>query len=94
MSAYSPLHNIKPQKYPAVLVTTANHDDRVVPHHSFKYTAQLQHVAGPVNESPLLCRIEVNAGHGAGKSLAMSIREMVDVYMFAAANMGVKYTKK
>ncbi|EFC48850.1 prolyl oligopeptidase family protein [Naegleria gruberi] len=94
LSAYSPLHNIKPQKYPAVLVTTANHDDRVVPHHSFKYTAQLQHVAGPVNESPLLCRIEVNAGHGAGKSLAMSIREMVDVYMFAAANMGVKYTKK
>ncbi|KAF0975107.1 hypothetical protein FDP41_005860 [Naegleria fowleri] len=88
---YSPLHNIKAQKYPAVLVTTANHDDRVVPHHSFKYTAQLQHVAGPVNEAPLLIRIETSAGHGAGKSLQKVIEEMADIYLFVANEMGIRF---
>ncbi|KAL9648103.1 hypothetical protein ABK040_007469 [Willaertia magna] len=88
---YSPLHNIKEQQYPAVLVTTANHDDRVVPHHSFKYTAQLQHVCGKSNTKPLLVRIETSAGHGAGKSLTKSIEEICDIYIFAASEMGIKF---
>ena len=66
---YSPLHNIKPAKYPAMLVTTADHDDRVVPLHTFKFMAELQHQAGQGNiegQRPLLTRIDVNAGHGGG----------------------------
>jgi len=82
---YSPLHNIKEQKYPAMLVTTADHDDRVVPLHSFKYVAELQHVAGNVpDQRPLLIRIDVNAGHGAGKPTSMIIQEVADVQGFIA----------
>ena len=88
---YSPLHNIKAQQYPATLITTANHDDRVVPHHSFKYAAQLQHVAGKENKKPLYIRIETSAGHGAGKSLTKSIEEMIDLYMFTANEMGIRF---
>ena len=64
---YSPLHTIKAQKYPSMLICTADHDDRVVPLHTFKYMAELQHTASEVEgQRPLLTRIDVNAGHGAG----------------------------
>ncbi len=86
---YSPLHNIKKGgKYPAVLVTTSDHDDRVVPAHSFKYTATLQESQG--GEKPILIRIEVNAGHGAGKPTAKVIQEQVDVYGFLVKELGMK----
>lgn len=79
--AYSPLHNLKADKhYPATLVTTADHDDRVVPAHSFKFAAELQHVhTGP---NPTLIRIQTQAGHGAGKPTSMIINEHADVFAF------------
>ena len=84
---YSPLHNIKPGvDYPAVMVTTADHDDRVVPAHSFKYAATLQEKAG--GESPHLIRIETNSGHGAS-NLQKSLEETADVYSFIWANVGL-----
>lgn len=84
--AYSPLHNIKAgATYPAVLVTTADHDDRVVPAHSFKYTAALQ--AADTGPAPKLIRIEVNAGHGAGKPTSKIIEERSDVLAFIANAM-------
>jgi prolyl oligopeptidase len=85
---YSPLHNIKKGgKYPAVLVTTADHDDRVVPAHSFKYTAALQEAQA--GDRPILIRIEVNAGHGAGKPTAKVIQENADVYGFLVKELGM-----
>jgi prolyl oligopeptidase len=79
--AYSPLHNLKPgTEYPATLVTTADHDDRVVPAHSFKFTAALQ--AAHAGENPVLIRIETKAGHGAGKPTAKVIEEIADRYAF------------
>ena len=87
--SYSPLHNIDPEAtYPAVMVTTADHDDRVVPAHSFKYAATLQEKR-PDNISPLLIRIETNAGHGAGMSMEKRIQLTADMYSFAWYNMGV-----
>ncbi|MBN2779222.1 MAG: S9 family peptidase [Bacteroidales bacterium] len=84
--AYSPLHNIKPDvEYPAVLVTTADHDDRVVPAHSFKYIATLQNAYKGLN--PVLIRIETQAGHGGGKPTDKMIDEIVDQYAFAFYNM-------
>ena len=83
---YSPLHNIKPKNYPATLVTTADHDDRVVPAHSFKYIATLQE--NQKGNNPVLIRIDVKAGHGAGKPLSKQIDEMVDIYAFAWHYMG------
>ncbi|GEO02796.1 prolyl endopeptidase [Adhaeribacter aerolatus] len=85
---FSPLHNIKDGvSYPATLVTTADHDDRVVPAHSFKYIARLQEKgAGP---NPYLIRVAVNAGHGAGKSTAQQIEEATDIWSFVYQNMGV-----
>jgi prolyl oligopeptidase len=81
--AYSPLHNIrKGAKYPAVLITTADHDDRVVPAHSFKYAAALQAAQG--GDAPILIRIETRAGHGAGKPTTKQIEEAADVYSFLA----------
>jgi prolyl oligopeptidase len=79
--AYSPLHNLRPgTAYPSTLITTADHDDRVVPAHSFKFAAELQVCqAGP---SPVLIRIDVNAGHGAGKSTQLQIAEWADVWSF------------
>ncbi len=79
--AYSPLHNIrKGAAYPAVLVTTADHDDRVVPAHSFKYAAALQAAQG--GDAPVLIRIETKAGHGAGKPTTKQIEEAADLYAF------------
>lgn len=84
---YSPLHNINSLAYPAVLVTTADHDDRVVPAHSFKYIATLQErQTGP---SPVLIRIETKAGHGGGKPTAKIIEETADIFAFTFWNVGV-----
>ena len=84
--AYSPLHNIKSGvKYPAVLITTGDHDDRVVPAHSFKYAATLQ--AADTGAAPKLIRIETNAGHGAGKPTSKIIEERSDVLAFIANTM-------
>jgi prolyl oligopeptidase len=86
--AYSPLHNIKPgQKYPATLITTADHDDRVVPAHSFKYAATLQEKAS--KETPILIRIDTKSGHGAS-SLTKALETTGDIYSFIMFNMGLK----
>jgi len=85
--AYSPLHNIKQGvKYPATLITTADHDDRVVPAHSFKYAATLQETAS--RENPVLIRIETKSGHGAS-SLTKALETTGDIYAFTMYNMGV-----
>jgi len=86
---YSPYHNlIDGTCYPATMVTTADHDDRVVPAHSFKFAARLQQAQGCSN--PTLIRIETNAGHGAGKPTEMIIQEAIDKWAFALWNMGIK----
>ncbi|MDE6080818.1 MAG: prolyl oligopeptidase family serine peptidase, partial [Muribaculaceae bacterium] len=84
---YSPIHNIKDDgtQYPAVLVTTADHDDRVVPAHSFKYAATLQ--AANTGDRPKLIRIDSNAGHGAGKPMSKTIDEWTDMYAFLFKNI-------
>lgn len=85
---YSPYHNLKEgTKYPSTMVTTADHDDRVVPAHSFKFAARLQEYHGGAN--PVLIRIETKAGHGAGKSLTKAIEEVADLYSFMFYEMGV-----
>ncbi|GAA3950207.1 prolyl oligopeptidase family serine peptidase [Hymenobacter algoricola] len=85
---FSPLHNLKTDvAYPATMITTADHDDRVVPAHSFKYAAALQ--AANNGPNPQLIRVDVNAGHGAGKSTALQIQEWTDIWAFAFQNMGV-----
>ncbi|PLK45645.1 S9 family peptidase [Emticicia sp. TH156] len=85
--AYSPLHNIKSGvNYPATLITTADHDDRVVPAHSFKYAAMLQAKAGKSTTNPLLIRIDTNSGHGASNT-AKNIEQMADIYAFIWWNM-------
>lgn len=89
LHSYSPVHNIDPKAtYPAVMVTTADHDDRVVPAHSFKYAATLQ-ANNTSNPNPLLIRIETKAGHGAGMSTEKRIELGADMYSFAWYNMGV-----
>ncbi len=84
--AYSPLHNLKETKYPATLVTTADHDDRVVPAHSFKYAATLQEKNQGTN--PVLIRVNVKSGHGAS-STSKRIEETADIYSFIFYNLGV-----
>ncbi len=85
---YSPLHTIKPStKYPATLVTTGDHDDRVVPAHSHKFTATLQ--AAQAGSAPILTRIETDAGHGAGKPTGKRIAETSDVFGFLLKNLGI-----
>nr|MBP9703576.1 S9 family peptidase [Chitinophagales bacterium] len=85
---YSPLHNIKPNtKYPATLITTGDHDDRVVPAHSFKFAATLQ--AAQAGDKPVLIRIDVQAGHGGGKPLTKIIDEEADLISFTMWNMGI-----
>jgi len=86
---YSPYHNlVEGSCYPATMVTTADHDDRVVPAHSFKFAARLQKAQSCSN--PTLIRIETNAGHGAGKPTEMIIQEAIDKWAFALWNMGIK----
>lgn len=85
--AYSPLHNLKPGTcYPATMVTTADHDDRVVPGHSFKFAATLQ--ADQACDKPVLIRIETKAGHGGGKPTSKQIEEIADALAFTLHNMG------
>jgi prolyl oligopeptidase len=87
---YSPLHNLKPGvKYPATLVTTADHDDRVVPAHSFKFAATLQAYNDGTN--PTLIRIETKAGHGAGKPTGKQIDEAADIWSFVMYNLGMSF---
>lgn len=86
---YSPVHNVKEGvQYPATLVTTADHDDRVVPAHSYKFIAKLQDKQQGAN--PVLIRIDVNAGHGAGMPLSKQIDLTTDVYAFTLHNMGIE----
>ncbi len=86
--AYSPLHNLKPgTKYPPTLITTADHDDRVVPGHSFKFAATLQ--ADQAGPAPVLIRIETKAGHGAGKPISKQIEETADSWAFVARNLNM-----
>ena len=83
LSAYSPLHNVgDPTGYPPILITTAETDDRVVPMHSHKFTAELQHAAGGSSDQPLLERIDRRAGHGLGKPVSKLIDESADIYGF------------
>lgn len=85
---YSPIHTLKPgTKYPATLITTGDHDDRVVPAHSHKFTATLQ--AAQAGPAPILTRIETNAGHGAGKPTAKTIQERADMWAFLLKNLGM-----
>ncbi len=84
--AYSPLHNVRKTDYPATMVTTADHDDRVVPAHSFKFASELQ--AKHTGEAPVLIRVESSAGHGAGKPTSKKIEEAADVLSFTFYNFG------
>ena len=89
LHSYSPLHNLKKgTNYPATMVTTADHDDRVVPAHSFKYTARLQECH--VGENPVIIRVTKKAGHGAGKPTWMIIDEQADKWAFMFDNMGIE----
>ena len=89
LKSYSPVQNVKKGvHYPATMVTTGDHDDRVVPAHSFKFAAELQEKQ--TGDNPVLIRIDVKAGHGAGKSVAATIQESVDIQAFTLYNMGFK----
>ena len=98
LKGYSPLHNLKKgTTYPATLVTTADHDDRVVPAHSFKFAATLQECQSATQQQsqkplpPTLIRIDTKAGHGGGKPLAKILEEQADIYSFILYNMGLKF---
>lgn len=86
---YSPLHNIKETSYPATLITTGDHDDRVVPAHSFKFAATMQ--AKQQGDNPVLIRIDKNAGHGSGKPTDKQIEEFADIWAFTFYNLGMTY---
>ena len=89
LKSYSPVHNVKEgTNYPATLITTGDHDDRVVPAHSFKFAAQLQNKQN--GENPILIRIETNAGHGAGTPVSKRIEQFADIFGFTLFNMGFK----
>ncbi len=89
LKGYSPLHQVRPGvSYPSTLVTTADHDDRVVPAHSFKFAATLQ--ADDAGPHPQLSRIETNAGHGAGTPVAKLIEQSADIYAFTLYEMGYR----
>lgn len=89
LKAYSPVHNVKDGvQYPATLITTGDHDDRVVPAHSFKFAAELQAKQTGIN--PVLIRIETDAGHGAGTPISKTIEQYADIYGFTLFNMGFK----
>ena len=87
---YSPVHNVKSGvNYPATMVTTGDHDDRVVPAHSFKFIATLQEKQ--TGNNPVLIRIETEAGHGGGKPMSKVIDEVTDVFAFMMYNLGVDF---
>ena len=89
LKGYSPLHNLKKGvEYPATLVTTADHDDRVVPAHSFKFAATLQECHK--GDRPVLIRIDSKAGHGSGKPMSKVLEEQADIYGFIMYNLGMK----
>jgi len=89
---YSPVQNVREgTEYPATLITTADHDDRVVPAHSFKFAANLQ--AKQTGNNPVLIRIETSAGHGAGTPVSKSIEQYADIFSFTLWNMGIKNLK-
>ena len=93
LKSYSPVHNVTPgTKYPATMVTTGDHDDRVVPAHSFKFAAELQEKQG--GAAPVLIRIETDAGHGAGTPVSKTIEQYADIYGFTLYNMGYKVLPK
>jgi prolyl oligopeptidase len=84
--AYSPYHNVRAgTRYPATLITTGDHDDRVFPAHSFKFAAALQHAQA--GDAPILLRVDIKAGHGAGKPTAKLIDEVADRYAFLVATL-------
>ena len=88
LRGYSPVHALKSNvEYPATMVTTADHDDRVVPAHSFKFAATLQEYH--VGNNPVIIRIETDAGHGAGTPISKTIEQVADRYSFAWYNMGI-----
>jgi prolyl oligopeptidase len=88
---YSPLHNVKPQEYPCTMILTGDHDDRVVPAHSFKFAATLQ--ANQKGPAPVIIRIDSNAGHGSGKPTAKQIEEYGDLWAFVFYNLGMEPQK-
>jgi prolyl oligopeptidase len=89
LHAYSPLHNVEPgTHYPPLLLTTADHDDRVVPAHSFKFAAEMQ--AAQAGPAPVLIRIETRAGHGSGKPTAKIIEEATDRWAFLVRVLGME----
>ncbi|KPM04121.1 prolyl endopeptidase-like protein 2 [Sarcoptes scabiei] len=93
---YSPLHNIPDSvdNYPATLLLTADHDDRVVPLHSFKFIAELQHKLGSrLSNIPLMLRVDTKAGHGAGKPTERIIEECVDIYSFIINSLNLKFNE-
>ena len=93
LKGYSPVHDARSGvKYPDTLVTTGDHDDRVVPAHSFKFAAELQEKQ--TGSNPVLIRIETNAGHGAGKPVSKTIEEAADIQAFTLFNMGFKSIPK
>jgi len=86
---YSPYHNLEPNtNYPATLITTADHDDRVVPAHSFKFAARLQEYHS--GDDPVLIRIETRAGHGAGTPTSKTIEQLTDIFSFTLYNMNTE----
>jgi len=88
LRAYSPVHNVRANvDYPATLILTGDHDDRVFPAHSFKFAAAMQ--AADPNGRPVLIRIDLRAGHGAGKPLAKRVDEIADAYAFIRQAMGL-----
>lgn len=92
LKGYSPVHNVKKGvQYPATLITTGDHDDRVVPAHSFKFAAELQ--AKQSGSNPILIRIETKAGHGAGTPVSKTIEQYADIFGFTWYNMGIKELK-
>ena len=93
LKGYSPVHNVKEGvEYPATMVTTGDHDDRVVPAHSFKFAAELQ--AKQTGNNPVLIRIETDAGHGAGTPISKTIDQYADIFGFTLYNMGIKELPK
>ncbi|HPB06053.1 MAG TPA: prolyl oligopeptidase family serine peptidase, partial [Prolixibacteraceae bacterium] len=85
--AYSPYHSVEKKDYPAILATTADHDDRVVPAHTFKYISRIQELN--TGKLPTLVRIDVKAGHGSGKPTAKVIEEYTDIYSFVFYHTGI-----